>query len=426
MFEIRKRLLVSVLILFPILFQTNFSSADVGDPDPIKVTVKVKGITDSVCQLAYHYGNKTYIHTKKIMPDDKGVYQIESDSMPGGIYLFVLPDKSYFEFIVSGKEKNISLETVAGDYVMPMKIKGSKENEIFFRNLRFLDKQQKVIKKVNKWLKKNDPKKDEDGKKPKVRKKIQDSIKIMKDRIREIDQEVKNSRLTIIEEHPDAFYTVILKAMQEIDIPDAPKDEDGNVTDSTFQYRYYRSHFFDNMDFADDRILRTPIYHKRIIKFITQMVPKNPDSLNVALDWLLAKTRANDEVKKYTLITFLNRYASSKIMGMDGVYVHLALNYYCKGEAPWMDSTALWRMCDAANTMERVLIGKIAPDLNMEKVNGGYSRLHAVEADFTILTFWDPDCGHCKKSIPRLKELHDKFKTRGVKVYAVCTEVEIN
>ena len=49
----------------------------------------------------------------------------------------------------------------------------------------------------------------------------------------------------------------------------------------------------------------------------------------------------------------------------------------------------------------------------------GYN--HDVKAKLTILVFWDPGCGHCKKVIPKLYELYGKYKSKGVEVYAVCT-----
>ena len=50
--------------------------------------------------------------------------------------------------------------------------------------------------------------------------------------------------------------------------------------------------------------------------------------------------------------------------------------------------------------------------------------MHSVEAPFTILFFYDPDCGHCKKETPLVKETLEKYMDRGVQVYAVCTEFD--
>lgn len=37
----------------------------------------------------------------------------------------------------------------------------------------------------------------------------------------------------------------------------------------------------------------------------------------------------------------------------------------------------------------------------------------------SLLMFWAPDCSHCKESMPELKQLYDKYKTKGFGIYAV-------
>jgi thiol-disulfide isomerase/thioredoxin len=36
-----------------------------------------------------------------------------------------------------------------------------------------------------------------------------------------------------------------------------------------------------------------------------------------------------------------------------------------------------------------------------------------------LLYFWEADCGHCKKSTPKLYEVFEKYKDQGVEVLAV-------
>ncbi len=60
----------------------------------------------------------------------------------------------------------------------------------------------------------------------------------------------------------------------------------------------------------------------------------------------------------------------------------------------------------------------------MRDQEGKLIPLYSVDAEYLMLVFWDPDCGHCKKEMPKIKEVYDKYKDKGLKVYAVCTEVE--
>ncbi len=36
-----------------------------------------------------------------------------------------------------------------------------------------------------------------------------------------------------------------------------------------------------------------------------------------------------------------------------------------------------------------------------------------IEAEYTILYFWEADCGHCKKSTPALYEVYTRLKGEG-------------
>ena len=38
------------------------------------------------------------------------------------------------------------------------------------------------------------------------------------------------------------------------------------------------------------------------------------------------------------------------------------------------------------------------------------------------MVFWDPECGHCKKEVPKLQELYDSMNSKGVQIYAVYTQ----
>ncbi|HIA35791.1 MAG TPA: DUF5106 domain-containing protein, partial [Flavobacteriales bacterium] len=206
---------------------------------------------------------------------------------------------------------------------------------------------------------------------------------------------------------------------------DPPRDENGKKIDSLFQYKYLKNHFWDNIDFSNDNMLRTPIYHNRMMRFLKKMTAQIPDSINASADDLLQLAQQNDEIFKYTLSKIIYMYETSKIMGMDAVFVHLAEKYYMTNKAFWIDSVQLFKISDRVRSIKPTLIGKQTPPIyNMRDKDGKLIPLYSVDAEYLMLVFWDPDCGHCKKEMPKIKEVYDKYKDKGLKVYAVCTEIE--
>ena len=236
----------------------------------------------------------------------------------------VLNNFKLFEFIV--KDQVFSLETDTGKLIENMKVKGSIENELFFDHFRVVASLQKESGELDKKMKQLNA----EGKK--------EEAAIAKNRLKEIGQEVGNYKENIIKSHPNTLLSKIFKGMKDPIIPEAPKDENGKPLDSLFQYKYLKAHYWDNIDFTDSDILRTPIYHNRLDHYIKKLIPQIPDSINKAADILIDKARGNDEIFRYTLGKITYWYETSKIMGMDAVFVHLADKYYMTNQAFWVDS----------------------------------------------------------------------------------------
>ena len=102
-----------------------------------KIQVTVKGLKDTVCYLANYYGDKQYLKdTAKV--DSKGYFEfIGTETLPGGIYMVVLPGKKYFEVIVD-KEQFFSLQTDTLDYIKNLKNSTSRENSIFYEYMQYV------------------------------------------------------------------------------------------------------------------------------------------------------------------------------------------------------------------------------------------------------------------------------------------------
>ncbi len=72
----------------------------------------------------------------------------------------------------------------------------------------------------------------------------------------------------------------------------------------------------------------------------------------------------------------------------------------------------------AAN-VERELnvIGKSMPeDLGIEKWFQGESEFDASSSEPTLLVFWETWCPHCKREVPKLQTMWDKYKDQGLQV----------
>ena len=400
-----KHLFKTLLVLSAFISSTTFA----GNTPPTGCNIKIvsKGLKEgSMCLLACYYGDKNYIKDSAKANAKGEVIFTATEKYDQGIYLFVPPSKKYFDFVMDA-EQNFTLETDTLDYIKHMKVKGSEENKYFYEYQSFMGVKQKQIEPLRDLYKKVKDNKD--------------SAKIVGDQIAAIDKEVMDYKNNFIKAHPTTFVSKIFRAMEEPIVPEAPILANGRK-DSTFGYRYYKSHFFDNIDFSDDRLLRTPIFHNKIKQYLDKLTPQTPDSINISTDLIIEKGRANEEVFKYLVNWITYTYESSKIMGMDAVFVHLVNRYHSKKQTPWIDSTQLYKVINRAYILEPLLIGKKAPAVLMQDTTGKEVALYNVKARYTILLFWDENCGHCKKEMPKIVELYKKLKSKDVQIFAYETE----
>ncbi|MEM7512874.1 MAG: thioredoxin-like domain-containing protein, partial [Bacteroidota bacterium] len=389
------------LLLFSLLLSVvGISHAQEGTD----IQMEIKNFQGKEAYLAYYYGDKQYI--KDTLDVISGKTSLKADTLlPGGIYLVVLPpSNSYFELIID-KDQQFSITTDTTDFVSNMVIQGSNENDLFYGDLTFLREQRAKATSLQE----------------KIKAAGDDKAKAasFQEELSGLDKVVKDYRKRLVEDNPDFLYGKVIKSMQEPQVPEAPVDEFG-VKDSLFPFRYYRAHFFDNLDFNDERMLRTPVFFSKIDRYLEQLTYKHPDSINTSIDYIIGKADRDKDVFQFLVVNLLNKYANSKIMGMDGVYVHMVEQYYMSGKAFWTDEEQVKKMEERALALTPTLIGRLAPNFRVQDQKEEFIALHDVDAKYTVLYFWDYDCGHCKKITPQLMELYaDKLDHDKVALFSV-------
>ncbi len=372
-----------------------------------QIKLKIDEFEQDEVYLGYFYGDKQYIKdTAYIEADGKFYFEGNEKLTPGNYMVVMPPDNKYFQILINEDEQWFSAETKVPAFDTNMKIEGSIDNQQFYSYLNFLSIKRPEADELRKKMSEAE---DDEKKKAKLEAEME-----------KIDKAVLSYQDDISKNYPKTITAAIIKANQPL-VPPAFS----GTKEETDRLRFYwmREHWFDNIDLSDSRMVRTPFLFQKITHFVEKMTPQHPDSLSIAIDKVLEKTKSAEETFKYYLIHFLNDYAKSKIVGMDAVYVHIANKYYRTGLAPWTDEEQLAKIIDNAEKLEPLLIGKIAPNIQMEEQDGSPIQLHDFKSPLTVLFFWDPDCGHCKKSMPEMVEFAKAYKGKGVSVFAVCTKL---
>lgn len=350
-----------------------------------------------------YYGDKRFYQDTAIVDAKSMVLFQDTTTLAEGMYFFLFPKQRIMDVILS--PTHFSLSADPDNIISTVQFKGSPDNTDFYAYQKYFQKQRTVADSIGTLYKQAAP-----SNKAQYEKQL-----------KQIDSSMVQYITNFIQTHPKNLFTAILKTTKDVDIPEAPLLPSG-ARDTLFMYRYYKAHYFDQVDFTDNRLIRTPVLASKVEDYFKRLVVNVSDSITKEIDFVLSKCAGAKDNFEYFTREFTYKYETSTVMGMDAVFVHMAKNYYMKGKCPWATQEVVKKISDRANLLEPLLIGKVAPNLYMADTSGKYVYLSAIQAKYIILYFWDSGCGHCQKETPKLYEWWLANRAKGIAVYAANIE----
>jgi len=317
----------------------------------------------------------------------------------------VLPGKRITVDFFIDKEQLVSLKIAdTADLINKTVVTGSKENILFQQYQQYISVKGKTLELERQAYQRSTTKADS---------------ALHEANYLKYNKELNDYRESIVKDHPKSMMAVLLNAMKE------PKQLNNKLvthSDSMANYYYYKAHYWDGIDFMDDRILRTPFFLPKFEKYYREIIVPHADSIIKEVDYQLLLARSSPEVYKFLLNWLTDEYINPKYMGQDAVFVHLFEKYHSKGLTGWLNEKQMETISRRAYMLMANLIGLKAADLEMLDTAGKPSPLYKVAADYTVVCFWDPTCGHCKEEVPRLDSIYQaSWKKHGVKIYGVLS-----
>lgn len=399
----------TTLIIALMLLTVPFAFAQTG----YKIDFVVKGWKDTTAYLGHYYGESTYAKdTAKV--NSHGAFTFEGKTpLPQGVYFLILNKSKIFDLVI-GKDQTFSLETSSDDFIQNMVVKGDEDNHLFFENMKYNVERNKEAEPFVNIVKDSTL--------------AEDKKKEAREGFSKINEKVIAHQNELIANYPSTMTVRFLKATKPITIPDPPKKENGSI-DSTFQYRYYKAHFFDYFDLSDDALIRLPrpFYQEKLKEYLDKLVVPQPDSVMKAIDGLVMMAKKNPETYKYVVWNCIYMYQSPTYMGLDIVFAKMYDKYIATGEMNyWISDKIKNDVKDYASKLKLAQIGSVAPNLTMQDQNLQPRSLYDIKSKYTVLFFFNPDCGHCREETPKLVELYNKERTKlKFDVFAVSSDTSM-
>ena len=376
--------------------------------DGYNIKVTFKPFRNQFIYLGYYYGAQyPIVDSVKLDDNCQGTFKADK-KLGGGIYLIGYPDKSHFFEFLLDKEQHFSIVADSANLLKNLKFENSIDNTVFINYQQYMMTKGKEI---------------DDARSKLVGANHADSAKL-NEIIDKGNKDIRQYREDLVKKNPNSFLNTLLTAMHEPEVPPAEKQPGGKY-DSTYAYRYFKDHYWDGVNFYDERIARTTFFDGKLDKYFAQLVYPDADSVNKEIDWMLGYASVNAEMKKFLLLKFVNRYLNQKYMWEDKVFVHLFEKYFSNQKYDWLTEKGTQLISNRAYSLMANILGTYASNVILPDTTDQRISLYAVNAPYTLVIFWDPTCSHCRETLPRIDSIYRaSWKGLGLKVYSIGRETD--
>ena len=248
-----------------------------------RIDFTIAGLKDTV-QFGYYWADREGLRLERKVGIENltnGTFSIQgTEPLKKGLYFVVIPNKGLLELVINDDQFfSVIVDT---SNLLKTQIQGNDENVFFYDYLSKTNPIQREIAKLQSQIIILDS--SEVTNKEKKKEKLIDQR-------HDKQKELQTIRTSLFDAQPDYFVTKVLSALDPIVVPEMEE-----ITDSTERIKarqfYYRTHFLDRIDFADEGFVRTPILKQKLEEYLTFFAPVHDTMIRVT-DELIASVGNN-------------------------------------------------------------------------------------------------------------------------------------
>ena len=377
-----------------------------------KMTFTLEGTTDSVMYIARHFRDQLQLMDSARRGAD-GSYTFQGKrAWPRGIYVLVHQggEKAVGDFTIDDSRTF----SISGDTTLKpssVKVKGSEANRQMFDYKATEDAARAEMGEIRKRQKEAATKAQADA-----------DEKALVERMKAYEAKARHPK------QPVLFFE-LENLFDDTEVPE-------EVADKAV---WFRRHYWDSVmgkkSVTWEELKYSPQFFNKVNYFFYGlMYYADSDTISAEIDRLAARIGNDTAMLRYVFDHIEPRYfRSTRNIGWDAVWCHLASEYYLKGRCPWATEGTLHNMRYNYNRIKQSLIGAPGQELWMADTNQStdpkdWISSHRFPTRYVVLWFWDPDCHHCQEQSAELKVLYDSLLTapnRPFEVYAIGYESDV-
>lgn len=388
----------SKLLFIICLLSFSISEAQIKDKKDSGYKIEVnlpKSVGKTLHLAKFSNGSPYSIDSVTVSPKGKAIFR-SNEQLPQGQYLLYKRPDLQMELLLGDEQKNIRIKLNEDD-LQNSKITGSKDTELYWNYIRHINKENEEIKNLSQKLDKIES---------------QTGKEVLVSQIVSKENQILEYMNSLAKQYEDRWFGSFLKGTIPIKKPHG-------MANAITNQDYLRKHYFDNINFNDPRLWNTSYFPKMIKNYLSNHIPQIPDTVAYEASKLVSKT-VNDSISFKEMLSYiLNDAMQSKYMGMENVWAKLAEDYILDKNIPWIEKEKEAQIRSLHEALKLNRIGMKATNLEVVSLDGDTINTNDIEAQFTILYFYNTTCGHCKETTTILRNnIYPKYKDHKLRIIA--------
>lgn len=357
-----------------------------------KVTLWIHQLEDSTVYVSSSYGEKENIILDTLQLTSEGSFILEGD-YKSGLVVVSRAKQKLFSFLLD-KNPVFSIDMYPYGY---FEVKGCDENKYYLE-----------YQKRNKEFRQLTSQYELDIKKYPAEK---DSLTNL---IQKAKTDFSKYQNHFFKSHPNNLMSVLMRSIQNPK-PNPIFLENGKlIKGKELEYAYdYRTRFWDNFEFSDQRIISTPYFYNKFKTYIDKITMQTADSVYKAMEDFIniANQKGGQLYSQYIIDLYLEKLPLMPFSFNESLYVQIVENLINKGKTPWLSISDIERHNINTEAIKPFLPNNKFPNIN---------NLYDIKSKYTIIHFHSATCESCKKNIENLIDFYNnqanKYDTKIISI----------
>lgn len=188
-----------------------------------------------------------------------------------------------------------------------------------------------------------------------------------------------------------------------------------------------RALFMRSIDINAPKLLFTPALKQVLTEYLSYY-PLQADSIIKGVDTIMLKLDCKGKAYPYTFDYLIKLLKNRDIQNNTNAYAYFINKYVKENKCKFLDPKLEKQLLEELDKVNALKLQDSSVNIILKDSSGIDQNLHefAKQFDYTLVTFFDPTCEHCKIELPKMDSiinLIEKQLVLNIGKYTVCNDM---